>query len=147
MQADGWLSVDRLRRRVPGLGGREAALVREALVVLASSLDIPTAVSQQASTGGDGPIMLQLTYGEVETLKAIRERPGVTVAELVASLDVSGSSIRSRVKMLTTGGDVRAELHSVPGRRGARYRRLYSANDKPIGKVRPREKAHWGARV
>ena len=89
------------------------------------------------------PAKLLLPYREAETLEAIRKRPGVTVRELAARWGLSVSTMKSHVKMLTLGKHVRAELHSYPGERGARFRRLYAVGDKPIGKVRPREKTRW----
>ena len=87
------------------------------------------------------PAKLLLPRREAETLEAIRNQPGLTVRELAAKWGLSISTMKSHVRMLTLGKHVRAELHSYPGERGARFRRLFSVGDKPIGKVRPREKA------
>ena len=76
-------------------------------------------------------------------MEAIRQRPGITTGELAARWGLSVSTMKSHVKMLTLGKHVRVELHSYPGERGARFRRPYAVGDKPIGNVRPREKARW----
>lgn len=89
------------------------------------------------------PEMMLLPYREADTLAAIRRQPGLTIRELAAKWGLSISTMKSHVRMLALGKHVRAELHSYPGERGARFRRLYPTHDKPIGKVRARQKARW----
>ena len=85
------------------------------------------------------PDTVLLTYCEVETLKAIRERPGTTMGELRKASGLSQSTIESRVRLLRRGGHVRAEGE---GRRG-KPRHLYPTHDRPLAKVRPRAQVNW----
>ncbi len=84
------------------------------------------------------PAKLLLPYTEAETLEAIRERPGITTAELVGEMGLARSTIKGRVKMLRLGGHVKGEGFNSGG-----FALLYPVGDKPIGKVRPREKTRW----
>ncbi len=82
-----------------------------------------------------GPPKLLLPYTEAETLEVIRRRPGITTVELSEEMGLARTTIRNRVKFLRLGGHIKGEGYNSGG-----FALLYPVGDKPIGKVRPREK-------
>ncbi len=140
------VSVSMLKRRIPLLTGRQASLVLEA-TKLATDLrpgmwpaaPLPTEEPPQLEPPKPEPAKVVLPYAEAETLEAIRERPGITTGELAEELGLAVSTMKSRVRMLALGKHVR--------RNGKRGRRLYPVGDRPIGKVRSREKTRWPQRA
>ena len=87
------------------------------------------------------PAKLLLPYTEAETLEAIRARPGITTRELAEEMGLARTTIRERVKMLKRGGHVKGEGFNSGG-----FSLLFPVGDRPIGKVRPREKVIWPGR-
>lgn len=114
------LSVGMLRRRIPGLRGREAAILLEASKRMGDVRPPPE------------PRLLSsprlLLYSEAKALEVIRANPGVTRQEVSEALGRTRDYVRTTINMLLTGGDIRAE-HS-----GTRNdpQHLYPTHDRPV---------------
>ena len=80
------------------------------------------------------PVMVLLPYTEAETLRAIRERPGITTLDVATKLGRTRQTIAAAVRMLGAGGHARRGEYEEA-------EKIYPLGDKPIARARPRERA------
>ena len=83
------------------------------------------------------PELVLLPYTEAETLKLVRERPGITTREIAKHFGLAPSTVKTTVRMLKLGGHITSDGFNDG------WQRLYPTHDQPIGKVRPREQVIW----
>ena len=142
------VSVAMLKRRIPGLLGREASLLLEATKLLPLDLEadtramleaqppaeLPKPLKPEASLAptGDREPPLVLMHSEARMLTLVRSKPGSTAKELAVAISRTPSYVGHTLRLLGIGGHARRE--------GWRW---YPTHDRPLGKVAPREKVSW----
>ena len=139
------VSVAMLRRRIPGLSGREGALLlgimrhipdraigetlaRDMAVQEEERRERRRAAAPLEPEPDDPPVVL--AYREAETLALVRRQPGITRREIAAVFGLALPTVGTRLALLVKGG----HIHYV---RGGRHPRYYPSHDRRIGKVRP----------
>ena len=80
------------------------------------------------------PEIILLSHSEAESLRAIRETPGITTRAIAEKLGLVRHTITGAVRMLSAGGHMRRGEYEDA-------EKLYPIGDRPIGHVRPRERA------
>ena len=126
------LSVPMLKRRILGLGGREAALLLEFtrhLPALPKSDAVLPPWKPQVLAEDDKVLV---TYSEAETLQMVRDRPGIGTPEIAEARGLARTTVTGMMSALSKNGHVRRE-----------YRRWFPTHSRPIGKVRPRAVVNW----
>ena len=134
------LSVALLKRRIPQLTGREAALLLEATKYIAGDVgsfqqeaveaEVIRELSAPEEAEREPPLVL--TFNEVRALEAVREGPGSTSAELGQAVGRTTRYLAGTLRLLARGGHARRE-----------DRRWYPTHDRPLGNVHPGERIHW----
>ncbi len=109
-------------------------MVLAALSVLSQAGLNPSITSSPVAQRLPEPEVVLLPHNEAESLRAIRAAPGVTTLIVAGELGLLRQTVAAIVRRLSMGGHVRRGEYE-------NAEKLYPVGDRPIGKVRPREKA------